>query len=127
MVPANVRFESAHRAGFGGDDRLEPQEQLLLAQRRAEVLFEPAAEDRLVLEFAREEPVLPSPAVLRGIKRKVSGTLDLVAAHPVVGHDGDADRGTDHAAPVLETVGLAQHGNDLGGELAQNTAVVDIR
>ena len=121
-----MHLDRLHRLRGGIDDRFVAQEQLLLAQRIAEMLFKPATEDGFIFKLAGEEAVLPAPVILGGIKRKVGRAHDFLAAHAIMRSNRDTDRGADDAAPFLERIGLAQHGDDLGRQLAKFAAIVDI-
>ncbi len=69
---------------------------------------------------------MSASAILGGVQRKVGCANDLLTGHTIVGCDSDADRCADDAAPVFQTVRLAQHGDDLHRQIAQNAAVVDV-
>src|SRR3990167_2231830 len=91
-----------------------------------EIAFQALAKDRLVGQIAREETELATPAVLGGIERHVRRPHDILGADTVMRRDRYANRCTDHAASLVQRIGLRQHGDDPARNLAQLAAIVDV-
>ena len=126
MFPAHQPFEADHQIVVRAHYRLIVQFQRIIGQRLAQILHQQAAFFRLVLQIGGIEAELAAPGILRGVKRKVRAVSQLVLLQPVIRRDRDPDRRPDDGALVVNRIGLRDDLDQLVGNFAQRTAIVDI-
>ncbi len=126
MRPANERLDPRHHVRLRLDDGLVAQLHFAARQRVSQILFEHTALFGRLMQVARIESETAAPVALCRIKREIGVADEVIAALSVEGRDRDADRGADDAAAALDRIGLRQAGDDVGRQLAQFAAILDI-
>jgi len=122
VIPAQQGLESGDFLGGGVDHRLVGQLEPARGQGIAKVLFELAAFLGISVQVRRVEVMSPAAAVLGRIEREIGIADDRLAGHPVVGRDGDADRGADHHPVAVDLVWFGQGHDDPLGAVSQGVA-----
>ncbi len=126
MVPAQQRLEGNDLMVLGPDDGLVMEQQLVAVGRVAQFFADLALAGGRTGQFDAVEAILPAPAALGRIERKVRAFDQLVHRHAVIGGNRNPDRCTDRGTVAIERIGLRKHLDDLPGQLAQLPAVVGI-
>ena len=119
VVPADQRFEARHVLGRSVDARLVDDAQLFFLDRHAKIGFHHLPFARRLMHFRREETEAPLARRLRGVKRQVGITHEIVRRAVVVVGGDDADRSADRHCVAVDRVRPRQAVDDALREFRQ--------
>ncbi len=125
--PAILGLKTNHAVSFDRDDRLVFQSELTVLYRCGKIFLHPLAQIRVMLEIQRVEAKLAPAPVFRCVQRQIGCARQFLTAVPVEWGNCNPDRTADCRPAIVERIGLRQHGNDLLGNLAQLSAIINVR